>query len=92
MVFLEAAACAKPTVAGIAGGTQAAVVDGVTGFRIDGASGEAVVDALGRLLENPRLARQIGEQGHARAVREFSWQQIAERTRALRPRACAPDG
>jgi phosphatidylinositol alpha-1,6-mannosyltransferase len=92
MVFLEAAACAKPTVAGIAGGTQAAVVDGVTGFRIDGASGEAVVDALGRLLADPRLATQIGEQGHARAVREFSWQQIAERTRALRPRSSAPDG
>ena len=83
MVFLEAAACARPTVAGLAGGTGAAVIDGVTGLRVDGASTEAVVDALGRLLGDPVLARKLGEQGHARALRDFSWQRVAEKTRAL---------
>ena len=38
MVFIEAAACGKPAVAGMAGGTGAAVIDGVTGLRVDGAS------------------------------------------------------
>jgi phosphatidylinositol alpha-1,6-mannosyltransferase len=83
MVFLEAAACARPTVAGLAGGTGAAVIDGVTGLRVDGASTEAVVDALGRLLGDPVLARKLGEQGHARALRDFSWQRVAENTRQL---------
>jgi phosphatidylinositol alpha-1,6-mannosyltransferase len=92
MVFLEAAACAKPTVAGMAGGTQAAVVDGVTGFRIDGTSSQAVAEALQLLLEDPGLAGRLGEQGHARALREFSWQQVAEKTRALRPQGYAPKG
>jgi len=83
MVFLEAAACARPTVAGLAGGTGAAVIDGVTGLRVDGASTEAVADALGRLLADPVLASELGGRGHARALRDFSWQRVAERTRQL---------
>ena len=89
MVFLEAAACAKPTVAGRAGGTGAAVVDGVTGLRVDGASTEAVADALGRLLGDPVLARELGAQGYARARRDFSWQRVAEKTRQLQSSAFA---
>ena len=84
MVFLEAAACAKPTVAGLAGGTGAAVIDGVTGLRLDGGSTEAIADALGRLLGDPGLAKELGEQGHARALRDFSWQRVADKTRKLR--------
>ena len=83
MVFLEAAACAKPTVAGLAGGTGAAVVDGVTGLRVDGASTKAVADALGRLLGDADLAKSLGEQGYARTLRDFSWQRVAARTREL---------
>ena len=83
MVFVEAAACAKPTVAGLAGGTGAAVIDGVTGLRVDCTSTEAVAHALERLLTNAALAGELGAQGYARASREFSWQQVAERTRQL---------
>ena len=83
MVFLEAAACARPTVAGLAGGTGAAVIDGVTGLRVDGASAEAVADALVRLLGDAALAKELGEQGYARALRDFSWQRVAEKTRQL---------
>ena len=83
MVFVEAAACAKPTVAGLAGGTGAAVIDGVTGLRVDGSSTGMVAEALYRLLSNPTLARELGEQGYARAQRDLSWQQVAERTREL---------
>ena len=83
MVFLEAAACAKPTVAGLAGGTGAAVIDGVTGLRVDGESTEAVAEVLGRLLGDPVLAKELGEQGHVRALRDFSWQRVADETRQL---------
>ncbi len=83
MVFLEAAACGKPTIAGLAGGTAAAVIDGVTGLRVDGSSTEAVVAALDRLLGDVTFARQLGERGYARALEEFSWQQVAEKTRSL---------
>jgi len=83
MVFMEAAACAKPTVAGLAGGTGAAVIDGVTGLRIDGASTQAVSDALGRVLSDPLLAAELGRNGYRRAVGEFSWERVAEKTRLL---------
>lgn len=83
MVFLEAAACAKPTVAGLAGGTAAAVIDGVTGLRVDGSSTEAVVNALERLLSDTSLAKALGERGYARALEEFSWQQVADKTHRL---------
>ena len=83
MVFLEAAACAKPTIAGTAGGTQAAVVDRVTGLRVDGTSVKAIADALELLLTDSSMARRFGEHGQARAVKQFSWQRVAERTRTL---------
>jgi phosphatidylinositol alpha-1,6-mannosyltransferase len=80
MVFLEAAACGKPAIAGTAGGTGAAVVDNVTGLRIDGERLDQLVEALRRLLADDDLARQFGENGRDRAVRQFSWQAIAEKT------------
>jgi phosphatidylinositol alpha-1,6-mannosyltransferase len=90
MVFIEAAACAKPTVAGTAGGTGAAVIDGVTGLRIDGASVEAVAQALERVLQNDAIARVLGESGYKRASANFSWQAVAERTRDLHALLIAP--
>jgi len=86
MVFMEAAACGKPAVAGKAGGTAAAVVDGVTGLRIDGASLEAVTEGLARLLRDEMLAQTLGANGHSRAVANFSWQKVAEATCALHAR------
>lgn len=90
MVFLEAAACAKPTVAGQAGGTGAAVIDGLTGLRIDGNSTSAVGEALARLLEDGNLARRMGENGYRRVVSDFSWQKVADRTRRLHARWARP--
>jgi phosphatidyl-myo-inositol dimannoside synthase len=86
MVFIEAAACGKPAVAGTAGGTAAAVIDGVTGLRIDGASVEAVAEGLARLLRDQTLAQTLGANGHSRAVANFSWQKVAEATCALHAR------
>ena len=83
MVFVEAAACAKPTVAGLSGGTASAVIDGSTGLRVDGSSLDAVAAALAKLLEDPLFAERLGKNGHVRALSEFSWQRVAQRTREL---------
>jgi len=83
MVFIEAAACGKPSVAGQAGGTGAAVVDGVTGLRVDGASAAAVAAALARLLTDTGLADRLGRQGYQRTAAEFGWERVAERVAAL---------
>lgn len=80
MVFLEAAACGKPAIAGRAGGTGAAVVDGVTGFSVDGADVAAIEQALHRLLSEETLRAQLGRAGYLRAVGEFSWEAVARKT------------
>ena len=80
MVFIEASACGKPAVAGIAGGTRAAVLDGLTGFRVDGNRIEEVASALMKVLSDVALAKQLGRAGHDRAHAQFSWERVAEAT------------
>ena len=76
MVFLEAAACGKPTVAGLAGGTGAAVIDGVTGFRGPSPMRWAACSGI------RRWRRKWGGDGYARALRDppgSSWRRRRER-------------
>ncbi|CAG9932778.1 glycosyltransferase family 4 protein [Candidatus Nitrotoga arctica] len=83
MVFIEAAACGKPAIAGQAGGTGAAVLDGITGFRVDGTDPAAVTFALQRILENAQYAQQIGNRALTRAIQQFDWIVVAEKTQQL---------
>jgi phosphatidylinositol alpha-1,6-mannosyltransferase len=80
MVFIEAAACAKPALAGYAGGTGAAVIDGVTGHRVDGNHSEGIADVLTHLLQDQPLLNQMGNAGLTRVHAEFSWERVAEKT------------
>ncbi|MEO5901278.1 MAG: glycosyltransferase, partial [Ilumatobacteraceae bacterium] len=80
IVFLEAAACAVPQVAGASGGAAEAVVDGETGLVV-GRPDDArdVAAAFERLLDDPARARAMGAAGRMRAVAEFSYDVLAER-------------
>lgn len=80
MVFIEAAACGKPSIAGMAGGTGSAVLDGETGIRIDGNSLECVTKSIETLLSDNELRAKIGRQAMDRARDEFSWEAVAGRT------------
>jgi phosphatidylinositol alpha-1,6-mannosyltransferase len=83
MVFLEAAACRKPTVAGRAGGTEGAVLDGVTGVRVDGESMADVTAALNSLLTDSDLSMKMGDAAYRRVCEQFSWEVVAQRTEEL---------
>ncbi len=83
MVFIEAAACGTPSIAGRAGGTGSAVLSGKTGLQIDGESVEQLVEAIGSLLEDPAVLVKLGQQALERARKEFSWDQVAARTRQI---------
>jgi len=82
LVFLEAGACGKPVVAGIAGGTVEAVVDGETGFLVDGTSATEVADAVTRILGDPELAKRLGDAGWRRA-QNCSWQNVTRNFLAI---------
>ena len=80
IVFLEAAACGVPQVAGNSGGAAEAVEDGVSGLVVRKPDDpRAVATAFEQLLDDPAAARRMGAAGRARAVREFSYDVLADR-------------
>jgi phosphatidylinositol alpha-1,6-mannosyltransferase len=83
MVFIEAAACGKPVIAGSAGGTGSAVIDAVTGYRVDGAIGERILESIHKLLANDALLLAMGTAGLTRVGNEFDWKVVANRTSRL---------
>lgn len=77
MVFLEAAACGRPVVAGTSGGAPEAVRDGVTGHVVEPRSPDAVADAVAGLLADPARAAAMGKAGRAWVEQRWSWTTIA---------------
>jgi phosphatidylinositol alpha-1,6-mannosyltransferase len=83
MVYLEAAACGLPVVAGTSGGAPEAVREGVTGHVVDPRSPAAVADAVSGLLDDPARARAMGAAGRAWVEQRWSWDSIAATFGAL---------
>lgn len=80
IVFLEAAACGVPQVAGDSGGAAEAVADGETGLVIgDPDDVQAVADAFERLLDDDELRRSMAERSRERVEREFAYDVLARR-------------
>jgi phosphatidylinositol alpha-1,6-mannosyltransferase len=73
MVYLEAAACGLPVVAGRSGGAPDAVRDGDTGIVVDGTSVDAVAAAVSELLSDPARTHAMGARGRQWVEREWSW-------------------
>jgi phosphatidylinositol alpha-1,6-mannosyltransferase len=81
MVYIEAAACGRASLTGMAGGTGSAVLDGETGLRCDGNSLPAVTEALFRLLDPVNgIATECSRRAETRAHMNFSWLAVAQRT------------
>jgi phosphatidylinositol alpha-1,6-mannosyltransferase len=80
IVFLEAAACAVPQVAGDSGGAAEAVVDGRTGVVVRRpAEPFAVAHALAGLLDDPDRRAAMGTAARDRAVAEVGYDVLAAR-------------
>lgn len=82
LVYLEAAACGLPAVAGDAGGVRDAVADGETGFVVDGGDAAETAGAIRRLLDDPELARDMGQRARARVLEGFTWDTVVGRVHA----------
>jgi phosphatidylinositol alpha-1,6-mannosyltransferase len=87
IVYLEAAAAGRPTIAGNTGGSLDAVVDGVTGITVDAESPDEVAAAISALLDDPARARALGAAGRARVGREFATGIVLPRLRAALQRS-----
>jgi phosphatidylinositol alpha-1,6-mannosyltransferase len=83
IVFLEASASGLPVVVGDSGGAPDAVRDGETGVVVDGRDASAVADALVPLLRDGELRARLGAAGRAWVEKEWRWDVLAQRLRAL---------
>ncbi len=94
MINVEAMACGAPVVASAVGGIPEIVLDGGTGFLVPfepsgdawgtpadpTAFSSAMAERVNQLLGSPPLAREFGSAGRQRALAEFTWKAVAEKT------------
>lgn len=79
IVFLEAAACGVPQIAGRSGGSHEAVADGETGFVVEPRDVDAVRRALRDLLGDDALRSRMADASRRRAVDAFSYDVLVPR-------------
>jgi phosphatidylinositol alpha-1,6-mannosyltransferase len=77
LVYLEAAVAGVPSIGGRDSGAEDAIAHGKTGLVVDGRDGREISDALELLLRDRDFAALLGNAARRRALRDFSWQQIA---------------
>lgn len=78
-VFLEAAACGLPVVAGKVGGVDETIDNLRTGIVVDIFQSANVISTIADILNRKDFARQMGAAGRQRVLREFIWdKQIAK--------------
>lgn len=83
IVYLEAAACGLPVIAGNSGGAPDAVRDGETGLVTDGRRVAQVAEALVRMLRSPERAAAMGEAGRRWVAERWTWEASARHLERL---------
>lgn len=80
IVFVEAAACGVPQIAGDSGGAAEAVEDGVTGFVMkDPTDAAGLAARLAQIFDNPELKQSMALASRKRAESEFNYGVLARR-------------
>jgi len=80
IVFLEAAACGVPQIAGASGGAAEAVVDGETGLVVRCPDDHReVAAAIERLITDPEARARMGTAARERVERDFAYEVLAKR-------------
>ena len=82
LVALEAAACGTPVVAAAVGGLRTLVDHGHTGFLVEGPDPDGFAAYVREVIDNQRLADELGVNAAARAGR-YRWSITAARLRRL---------
>ena len=79
-VLAVAYAFGKPMVVTSVGNLPEYVDDGKTGFIVPPRDVDALADAIIKLLKNDKLREEMGENIYRKMEKEFSWNEIAEKT------------
>lgn len=79
MIMIEAMACARPIVTVPSGGTVEQVFDGENGLLVPVGDVEATAQAASYLINNPELARHMGETGRRMFEKSLTVEQFTAR-------------
>jgi glycogen synthase len=88
IINLEAMACETPVVASAVGGILEVVVQDKTGLLVKPGRSDEIARAVNAMLRSPERARALGRQGRKRVEDHFSWESIAEKTKAMYEKLC----
>jgi glycosyltransferase involved in cell wall biosynthesis len=72
MVVIEAMLAKKPVIASNHGGPTEIVIENETGFLFEPNNEIALANTISKLIENPKLRKEFGENGYQRVLKTFS--------------------
>jgi glycosyltransferase involved in cell wall biosynthesis len=79
----EAAACGLAIIATRSGGIPEIVEHGKTGMLVARGDAQELAMAIGQVIDNPALARAMGEAGRQRVLERFTWEASARHLAGL---------
>jgi glycosyltransferase involved in cell wall biosynthesis len=77
--MIEASAAGLPVVSTSTDGGREIVVDGETGILVPVRDADALADGVVKMLNDPALARRMGERGRQHVARRFDNQMTTDR-------------
>lgn len=83
IVYLEAWACRKPVIGGRIKAVASIIAEGEDGLLVECGNVEQLSDALLRLLENPELRATMGQRGHEKVAKEYTWDIVTQKIRQV---------
>lgn len=80
MVNIEAQSCGIPSIAYDVGGVSSSIKHNETGYLIRHGDKKSFAEKINLLLENSKIRNKLGKKGREKAIKEFDWSIIAEKT------------
>ena len=74
----EAQLMRKPVIATNVGGNPEMMIDGKTGFLVEKGNHEQLIEKIRLLLEDKKLAKDMGDSGHKFIDDTFNWEVVAK--------------
>ena len=83
VAVLEAAACARPSIASRVGGVPEVLRDGETGLLVPPHDPAALAGAIVRLAGEPETCRRMGEAAHRFVCLRYRWEESLNQMTSL---------
>lgn len=81
--IIEAMQAALPIIATQVGGNPELIENEKTGLLVESANPEAISQAIVKLINNPELAKQLGQNAHEKTLNDFTLEKMINETRKV---------